>query len=114
MSAIGTKRTWLVHCTCPLLGAKRTSSCGSAVRAETKRKQGEKKPRRSGANEPGLCSARSDNCQATSTTLLITTVVATVVAGVAVASTVIATVIATAVGSPVMSARVSMVVVNLM
>ena len=46
----------------------------------------------------GLCSARRDNCQATSTTLLI----------------MIAAVVATAVGSPVLSARVSMVVVNLM
>ena len=91
------------------------------MRAETKRKQGvKKKPRRSGANEPGLCSARRDNCQATSTTLLITTVVATVVAGVVatvvagVVGTVIATVVATAVGSPVLSARVSIVVVSLM
>ena len=84
----------------------RTSSCGSAVRAETKREL-KKKPRRSGANEPGLCSTRCDNCQATSTTLLITTV-ATVVAAV------VAAVVATAVGSPVVSARVSMVVVNLM
>ena len=45
-----------------------------------------------------LCSARRDNCQATSTTLLI----------------MIAAVVATAVGSPVLSARVSMVLVNLM
>src|SRR5262245_11406176 len=66
--------------------------------------------------------ARRDKCQATSTTLLITTVVATVVAGVVatvvaiatVVAGVVATVVATTVGSPVMSARVPMVVVNLM
>jgi ABC-type glutathione transport system ATPase component len=62
-------------------------------------------PRRSSANEPRLC----NRCQATSTTLLITTVVAAVVAAL-----VAMVAIAIAIGSPVLSARVSIVVVNLM
>jgi hypothetical protein len=52
--------------------------------------------------------------QATSTTLLITTVVATVVARIVATVVAIATVVATTIGSPVLSARVSMVVVNLL
>ena len=61
---------------------KRTSSCGSTERAETKRelKAQRKSPAEAGQMSRACAAARHDNCQATSTTLLITTVVATVVA----------------------------------
>ena len=74
------------YCPMGLAASQQQDDYSRSVQRSTKR------PGNVVACLPGLCSARRDNRQATSTTLLITTVVATVVAGVV--ATVVAGVVA--------------------